>query len=176
MLFDSVIVKRVDQIDWLARVATPEPVSAGAWRTRQLEDFAAAKGHLAEWRLEIGEALADLQFFFYANAREHHEHWNSYIDEANAVLRTNVRPRLDPVLDAGNYDKLRRNLVMSEVKVALIEIQFRDLGTPRFFENLPQVYEAGHLPCGWKGVSPPEVPGRRAPVAQYFPSGTLLYL
>jgi hypothetical protein len=127
------------------------------------------------WFVEGNRALGDLQDFFFTNAPEHDKRWNEYIEEANAVIRTNVSPRAKPVLESGNYEKLHRNLVVDDVKIALVEVQFRALGTPRFFENLLEVYEAGHLPCGWRGDSPAGEPGHRELAANYFANGTLLY-
>jgi hypothetical protein len=175
MLFDEVLVKRLDRIRWLDRVSVREAVTAGNWPTEQLADYSLSLALMDSWNFEGNCALGDLQYFFFANAPEHEKHWNKYIEEANAVIRTNVLPRAKPTLEAGKYEKLHCNLVADDVKLALIEIQFRELGTPRFFENLLEVYEAGHLPCGWRGNSPPGEQKNRELVASYFPKGTLLY-
>jgi hypothetical protein len=175
MLFDSTLINRLDRIQWLARVSTRESVSAGGWRTEQLPDYADSRALMQAWYVEGNRALGDLQQFFFENAPEHNASWNKYIEEANAVIRTNVLPRSRAALQAGNYEKLHCNLVTDDVKIALIEIQFRHLGTPRFFENLLEVYEAGHLPCGWRGNSPAGEEGKRELAASYFSTGTLLY-
>jgi hypothetical protein len=175
MLFDSTLVERIGRIPWLARVSIRESISAGSWPTEQLMDYADSRALMQAWYVEGNRALGDLQHFFFKNAPEHDASWNEYIEEANAVIRTNVRPHSRAALQAGNYEKLHCNLVADDVKIALIEIQFRHLGTPRFFENLLEVYEAGHLPCGWRGMSPSGEAERRELAASYFSTGTLLY-
>jgi hypothetical protein len=175
MIFDAALIQRLDRVQWLGRVSMREPVTAGGWRTEQLADYSASRDLMQAWYIEGNRALSDLQNFFFTHAPEKDELWNQYIDEANAVVRTNVLPRAKPALEAGSYEKLHRNLIVDDVKIALIEIQFRGLGTPRFFENLLEVYEAGHLPCGWRGNSPAGETGRRQLAAEYFATGTLIY-
>jgi hypothetical protein len=44
-------------------------------------------------------------------------------------------------------------LILLELNLAAMEVSYRRKfrKAPAFFERLLDIYEAGHLPCGWEG-------------------------
>jgi len=64
-----------------------------------------------------------------------------------------VRAKVEAALKGAGLPAEMLQDILTDINRAAIEIAYRERfpKSPKFFENLLRLYEAGRLPCGWKG-------------------------
>jgi hypothetical protein len=79
-------------------------------------------------------------------------------------MRASLGNELSEYLAQGEWDRALSSWILTHVHLAALESAYRSRfpKAPVFFETILQVYEAGHLPCGWVGS------------LTSWPSGTLM--
>jgi hypothetical protein len=68
-------------------------------------------------------------------------------------LRSALGAKLSKLLADREWEQSLIYLILLELNLAAMEISYRSMfrKAPLFFEALLEVYEAGHVPCGWDG-------------------------
>ncbi|MDD1506181.1 hypothetical protein [Pseudomonas sp. CNPSo 3701] len=147
MLIRAAAIERLLGIDWFANIGKPSSLpgvrqigqgelgsslAGDAWEATTLEARNAITGRLA--RLHPGQYQA----------------WNELAGQAKTALQ--------PLWQKLPVD-LADNAVLADLQwilhAYLMEAAYREaLVPPLFFDSLIQVYEAGHIPCGWDGEWP----------------------
>jgi hypothetical protein len=90
-------------------------------------------------------------------AKHHYEaygtHWNKLAKQSRALVESAARAKLEVALKSSGFPTEMLQQILPDINRAAIEIAYRERfpKSPKFFENLLQLYEAGRLPCGWQG-------------------------
>jgi hypothetical protein len=95
---------------------------------------------------ELTSYLAKVDYATYGT------HWNKLAKESEGLDKT-VAAKVSNSLEVHGLGKEIAELILVDIGHAVLEISFRSKfpEAPVFFEHLLQVYESGHLPCGWEG-------------------------
>jgi hypothetical protein len=75
------------------------------------------------------------------------------LPEITAEVRASIGKRMADLIAAKAWVQCLHATVLLDINLAAVEVAYRRRfpKAPIFFEHLLQVYEAGHLPCGWDG-------------------------
>ncbi|MEK8215211.1 hypothetical protein [Paenibacillus sp. FSL L8-0463] len=114
----------------------------------------AQKGINGKWdnlKLEIRNNLTGT---LHERWRNEYREWNTITLEAKAVLQKGVLNELKSYVSANNINYSVYESVEWDLLCVLMEYAYSDLVAPGFYFKMFDVYEAGHLPCGWKGKWP----------------------
>ena len=116
-------------------------------------DEAKTRMGATSWENAKLEAQNELTLWLHNNAKNDYRSWNERAKRVKAALVA----ELEPVWKR-RQEEIGLQLV-SELRWIVVgmamEIDYLSFGHPaRFFLNLLPVFEAGHLPCGWKGRWP----------------------
>ena len=100
-------------------------------------------------------ASGELTLWLHNNANDDCQSWNERVDRLEAGLVA----ELEPVWERRQEELGVGPTLVSELRwlvvEAAMELEYLPFGHPaRFFLNLLPVFEAGHLPRGWKGRWP----------------------
>jgi hypothetical protein len=153
--YEPELATRIARIDWFANCGAPLAHLKFSLCVRRVEAL-----HEAE-ALNVGDDWGDAELEFQNQLTVHlHKHapseyqaWNSIVELAKRdIVFPMENERWSPVLQRLG---LNRKIVASlqwDILGALMESAYRDIaGRPTFFLALLDVYESGHLPCGWEG-------------------------
>ena len=147
MQIPAAAIERLLRIDWFANIGKPASLAG----VRQIEqgDLGSSLASDAweattlEARNAITERLARLHPIKY-------QAWNELAGQAKTALQP-LWQKL-PVALADNATLADLQWILHAY---LMEAAYREvLLQPLFFDSLIQVYEAGHIPCGWDGEWP----------------------
>lgn len=140
-------IERLLGIDWFANIGSPMTL-ADARQIERNELHAALTSDT--WEATTLEARNSITARL---ARLHHQRyqaWNELAVRAKAMLQ----PVWEKLPIAHDDDALLADLQWN-LHAYLMEAAYRrQLVQPLFFDSLIQVYEAGHIPCGWDGEWP----------------------
>ena len=143
---------RLKHIEWLRHcgdhfnvTSQLEIVSISSWAE-------AKKYHQSsDWDDTILEARNLFVASLSENCESELKHWNKITRSVRHYLNAEVLPELKvahPDLNLGDnfVGNVQWNLLAAVMEDIYRECQ---LDSPRFFSELLNIYEAGHLPCGW---------------------------
>lgn len=90
-------------------------------------------------------------------ARNHYNsyggHWNRLARESRSILDSQVKPEIEKAIVISPVPiSVLPQIMLDLNRIALFSVfhkQFKKI--PDFFGQLASIYEAGFLPCGWKG-------------------------
>jgi hypothetical protein len=95
------------------------------------------------------EARNLLTEYLFLHHRAEYNAWNTLAISAREFIQENVVPRNENVF-ADSLPKDCLGSVQWDIHSAIMEDTYAFLNHPFvFFSQLLQIYEAGHLPCGW---------------------------
>ncbi|MGS2740054.1 hypothetical protein [Sinomicrobium sp. M5D2P17] len=138
-------------INWLSRTGA----GSSDRDVVTLSTVSVASRHLEspEWEDVTLQAANEITARLSVNNHRDFHHWNTYAQEAREFVETHILPELPDV--HGFDSKLIIQCVSWDTVHFIMErIYRRGLRPPFFYENLIQVYQSGHLPCGWEGRWP----------------------
>jgi hypothetical protein len=150
------VIGRLHAIDWFARCGEPGAIDltmevdcATSWA--QVNKELKARARETAWL----EAQNQLSAFLSAYHRERDRQWNKFADKFTTALRP-LRERVwQPTAERHGLDTPFVSSIEWVTRLALMENEFMDCAHTAFFGlELLTVFEAGHLPCGWRGKWP----------------------
>jgi hypothetical protein len=101
------------------------------------------------------EAGGDLTGFLAKRAPQYFWEWNKLAAAANALVKDVIGRRVEEVRREHGLGPLFAQQVERDLGLALLEHSYAFVKPPvDFARRCFEVYEAGHLPCGWEGVWP----------------------
>lgn len=141
---------RLNNINWLVNfgVATTLP---GVIQAQSLSLFI-KELNSDEWEgttLVVGNKITDYLAKKHTNK---YQHWNSLVKEAKNVVGNDIIPKI--IFPESEKGSMTENLKWDLVNYLLEDAYSTFLQEPFFFDGLINVYEAGHMPCGWSGTWP----------------------
>lgn len=116
------------------------------------------------WADARTEAQGDLTGYL---AKHHYSsyagYWNNLSKESRSRLEKDLMPNIRAKLRIHDLDSANELVLLDLNRAALqAAYQKRFPNVPGFFRNLLDIYESGHLPCGWDGH------------LAHWPSGTIV--
>ena len=99
--------------------------------------------------LEVGNEITG---FLAKKHTNNYQYWNSLVKEAKKVVENDIIPKL--IFPESEKSAMIKNLKWDLVNFLLEDAYSSLLREPFFFNGLINVYEAGHMPCGWSGTWP----------------------
>jgi hypothetical protein len=146
---------RLARVSWCARCGQgPTPLDLpfpAVW----LSSWDEVKARMAatSWENAKLEAQNELTLWLHNNAHDEYQSWN----ERSTRVKAGLVAELEPVWKR-RQEEVGLQLVSGLRWIVMgmaMELDYLSFGHPaRFFLNLLPVFEAGHLPCGWKGRRP----------------------
>lgn len=98
------------------------------------------------------EARGKLTGFLASHDYDAYGHWNELARASRRRLEQGVLPHVRTALVRIDAEALAESIRLDLSLFALFSAYRRQLSrAPNFFAELFLVYQAGHLPCGWKG-------------------------
>jgi hypothetical protein len=153
----SDVAARVRAIDWFAHCGEPcyFDLTMAVERVKTWSQATKADKSLA-WENAILEARNQLTEFLSLNHPERDREWNKITDKLKSkVVMPLTRKVWEPFRKSRDLDVTLVHSVQWNILSVLMENAFMDCQHGCFFfHELLTVYEAGHLPCGWKGEWP----------------------
>lgn len=148
---------RLARVPWCARCGQGPTALDLPFPAVWLSTWEEAKARMASTSWENAKLGAEneLTLWLHKNAHDDYQSWN----ERAARVSAGLIAELEPVWQRRQEELGVGLKLVSElrwiVRGAAMELDYLPFGHPaRFFLNLLPVFEAGHLPCGWKGRSP----------------------
>jgi len=126
------------------------------WADSATQAQAACTGRFWDWvSLEAQNALS---LFLSRAVPERFRHWNEIVQDAKVeVIGPLMAGILARRLEVCGIGVGTRHRIEYDLTMALVASAHSDLDErPRFFEQLLQIYRAGHVPCGWYAGRPPQ--------------------
>jgi len=153
--YEHELVTRISRIDWLANCGAPIAHREFPLRVRRVEarDEAEAQNVGDDWGDAELEFQNQITLHLHKHARSEYQAWNSVVERAKReVIFPLEKERWRPLLQRLGLNQKIVASLQWDVLGALMESAYRDIpGRPTFFLALLNVYESGHLPCGWEG-------------------------
>ncbi|MBS9429828.1 hypothetical protein CE143_15995 [Photorhabdus luminescens] len=151
MKISSHSMNRLLSIDWFSNVGNQLKIPS----IKIVKSSSDANQYISapEWEDVTLEAANDISGFLAINHSIVFQNWNNIAKDAKIFLEKEV---IEKIPDIDGFDTLILSQCVSwDIVHYLIEDTYKDkLKKPLFFEKLIEVYESGHLPCGWDGEWP----------------------
>jgi hypothetical protein len=150
MKISQLAIYRLNNINWFVNlgVATTLP---GVIQSQSLSLFI-KELNSDEWEsttLVVGNKITD---YLATKHNNKYQCWNSLVKEAKNVVENDIIPKITfPESEKGS---MTENLKWDLVNYLLEDAYSTFLQEPFFFDGLINVYEAGHMSCGWSGTWP----------------------
>ena len=118
-----------------------EKIEGLRWQNKFLEELASVTDRLFRYDMNKDEDA-----WIYSSAGKT-KGWNQLTLELDCVLSPSIERKLD-ALDLP--DLIRVNVLNTSIRMACV-LCYRAYAPSPFFEKMLEIYQAGHLPCGWNG-------------------------
>ncbi|WP_449542498.1 hypothetical protein [Enterobacter ludwigii] len=150
MKISPLAIDRLTKINWFVNlgVATTLP---GVIQVQFLSLF--IKGlNSDEWESATSEAGNEITGYLAKKHTNNYQYWNSLVKETKKVVENDIIPKI--IFPDSEKSSMIENLKWDLVNYLLEDAYSSLLREPFFFNGLINVYEAGHMPCGWSGTWP----------------------
>ncbi|EOI3445999.1 hypothetical protein ACMSWW_004062 [Cronobacter turicensis] len=150
MKINQAAIEKLLRINWLQNAGKHLDI-AGTVRIENIIDFEDSL-HSEEWENTSLEARNNITGFLAKNHSSAFLEWNKLADIAADIIENKIIPQIPIVAES-------QEMLLSNIKWDLLNYLLEDaygsyLNKPFFFGNLINIYEKGHIPCGWDGQWP----------------------
>jgi hypothetical protein len=150
MKISQLAIDRLNKINWFVNlgVATTLP---SVIQAHSLSLF--IKGlNSDEWENATLEAGNEITGYLAKKHTNKYQCWNSLVKEAKKIVENDIIPKI-------TFPEFEKTSMIENLKWDLVNYLLEDaysslLQEPFFFGGLINIYEAGHMPCGWSGTWP----------------------
>lgn len=152
----SDVTGRVRRVNWFARLGEPLALDM-TMPVERVGSWTAAEGcRAAGWENAQLEAQNQLTLWLHQHDRANYQRWNELVGgHKEEVVTPLTESTLLPYQQRHGLEDAIVHSVQWDVLGALMENTYLSSGHRSFFfSELLWVYEAGHLPCGWRGEWP----------------------
>ncbi|MGF9642350.1 hypothetical protein [Paenibacillus sp. FSL L8-0502] len=102
-------------------------------------------------RLQIRNQLTST---LHENWREEYRQWNNITMEAKLLLKDGVLKNISTFIERNKLNNCIYESVEWDLLTAMMEYAYSTYVKPGFHTELLEIYNSGHIPCGWKGKWP----------------------
>ena len=156
-IVESDVVARVKAIDWFAHCGEPSEFDL-TMEIKRVKSWPQAMKADKEktWDYAVMEARNQLTGTIHAQDRERYRSWNEITQQFKDQVMTPLTKEVwEPFQQSRGLDIELVHSTRWNILAALMENAY--IGSNHgsfFFLELLTIYEAGHLPCGWRGLWP----------------------
>lgn len=155
MKLDECFMEKLQSLSWFCKCGTPLPFdwAVSAASTKEvLKSISSLKweNKVLEIQGDVTEQLSNRSTT--GGGREYQE-WNNLVDDFKKRYIPQLKEQWGIALTPSglNTSSVLNDISFNILSIAVIDAYKMIVPTPPFFLQLIEVYEAGHLPCGWKG-------------------------
>ncbi|EKM0529518.1 hypothetical protein ACTV1V_000573 [Cronobacter turicensis] len=150
MNINQAAIEKLLRINWLQNAGKHLDI-AGTVRIENIIDFENSL-QSEEWENTSLEARNNITGFLAKNHSSAFLEWNKLADIAADFIENKIVPKIPFVAES-------QEMLLSNIKWDLMNYLLEDaygsyLNKPFFFGNLINIYEKGHIPCGWDSQWP----------------------
>lgn len=102
-------------------------------------------------RLQIRNQLTST---LHENWREGYRQWNNITMEAKLLLKDGDLKNISTFIQENKLNNCIYESVEWDLLTAMMEYAYSTYVKPGFHTELLEIYNSGHIPCGWKGKWP----------------------
>lgn len=156
MKLDQHLLEKLVNIPWFCKCGTPLPFE---WAVSAASEKATLKAITSrKWENMILDTQGDIteQLSLRSTSGLGHEYqeWNNLVDDFKKSWMPRFHAKWETALQ---HHELNTSDVLNDVSFNILSIAVIDaykdiVPMPLFFRRVLEVYEAGWLPCGWKGT------------------------
>lgn len=150
MQLDQTLVNRILNIDFLSNVEEK-------YKDYIVEkDVKKAEKQIStlKWENICLEESGDITGYLSQNHQEADKLWNILTQEAKELLLPSLEEKLDFLIDENMLTvKIKQDILFNIIGIVVIDAYKEYVKSP-FYSELLEIYEAGYIPCGWKGKYP----------------------
>ncbi|WP_245191422.1 hypothetical protein [Kosakonia oryzendophytica] len=150
MNISRLAVDRLLKINWFINLGKPTVL----YHATQLTDENAFIKEIAsgDWEDTTLEARNEITGHLAKKHSNDYQEWNTLAREAQGIIDTEITPLV-------TNNEVVQHVILDNIKWDLINYLMEDaykkhLKGSLFFESLINIYEHGHIPCGWNGKWP----------------------
>ena len=147
----KIILSDFEQLDWFSKVGKPidaDVLLVSSWRE------AIKNGCSRKWENIKLSGCNEHSIQVSEKDPGRFDRWNDIVDELKPLLEPIVFRETEKLaIDARFVKKLQAEICWDLLSM-LMESEYSDLITPRFYAVLALIYLDGHYPCGWEGSYP----------------------
>ncbi|WP_148241884.1 hypothetical protein [Enterobacter asburiae] len=145
MKISQLATYRLNNINWFVNLGVATTLT-GVIQAQSLSLF--IKGlNSDEWESATLEAGNEITGYLAKKHTNKYQCWNSLVTEAKKVVENDIILKI-------TFPEFEKSSMIENLKWDLVNYLLEDaysslLQGPFFFDRLINVYEAGHMPCGW---------------------------
>lgn len=143
-------IYRLNNINWFVNLGVATTLT-GVIQVQSFSLF--IKGlNSDEWERATLAAGNEITGYLAKKHTNKYQYWNSLVKEAKNVVENDIIPKI--TFPESVKGSMTETLKWDLVNYLLEDAYSNFLQEPFFFDGLINVYEAGHMPCGWSGTWP----------------------
>lgn len=156
MKLDECLLKKLQAISWFCKCGTPSPFDWAVSAASAKEVLKAISSR--KWEnmvLEIqGDVTEQLSTRAIKGGGREYQEWNHLVDDFKKRYISQFKESWEIALTPNglNTTEVLNDIAFNVLSIAVIDAYKELVPTPLFFLHLLEAYEAGYLPCGWKGA------------------------
>lgn len=151
MKISRLAVSRLQKVKWFVNVGK----ATNLQKIKKVANESDFVKHITsiDWENATIEAGNEITGYLAKKHSREYQEWNSLVREAKDIINKEIIPLMKIV------DGIDANIILDNVKWDLVNYLMEDaykeyLKGDLFFEFLLEIYEDGHIPCGWEGKWP----------------------
>ncbi|MCX3311049.1 hypothetical protein ORN12_18995 [Pantoea vagans] len=151
MKISRIAVSRLKKIKWFFNVGKKSHLK----NLRQVANESEFRKHMTsvDWENTTLEAGNEITGYLAKKHNREYQEWNILVREAKGIIDAEIIPLIKLT------NNVSEEIIFDNVKWDLVNFLMEDVYKEyfkheHFFELLIEVYEYGHIPCGWEGKWP----------------------
>jgi hypothetical protein len=148
---------KLSAIAWFAKIGQPLKLDV-TMPVEQVKSLAQAAKHLASlsWFNTLIDSQNQLTGYLHEHHLDRYREWNKIATKfQREVIVPLTKKHWEPFRKLHGLDEKCLGPIQSSIRLAFLENAYLDCKHGSFFNSeLFRVYEAGHIPCRWKGRWP----------------------
>ncbi|MEL6272781.1 MAG: hypothetical protein AAFU54_14635 [Chloroflexota bacterium] len=148
-------LETLQNINWFTSVG--EPIDESVLRAFSWENVVSHRleEEYDDLQMEIRNEISLAAYFTVDSGKpESSRNWNKIMLEIKSLIDPVVRSKTKPYITKYDLSLWFETRVAWDMSHIAIAIEYSDVHTSSFYEQLHKWYLAGHFPCGWKGKYP----------------------
>lgn len=157
MKLNNCLIEKLRSISWFCSCGTPSPFD---WAVSAVSTKEAIKAiHSRKWENMIldtqGSVTEQLSIRSIQKIGREYQEWNRLVLDFKESCLPQLKERWEAALASKGLNTAE---VLNDVSFNILSIAVTDaykeiVPVPSLFLRLLEIYEEGHLPCGWKGAA-----------------------
>ena len=156
MKLDECFIEKLKSVSWFSKCGEHSPFDWAISATSTKEVLKAIKSR--KWENMIldtqGNVTEQLSIRSIKKIGREYQEWNNLVNDFKERYLSQLKEQWEFALTPSglNTTDVLNDVSFNILSIAVIDAYKEIVPVPSFFLQLLEVYEMGHLPCGWKGT------------------------